>query len=90
MVTWLQQVVRGYFQYQAVPGNCDRLAAFRTEVVRLWYRALQRRSRRSRLRWATFGERLAVLLPAAQILQPYPDRRFDAKHSSIRGKNRVR
>jgi RNA-directed DNA polymerase len=90
MVSWLQQVVRGYFQYHAVPGNCKRLAAFRTEVVRLWYRALQRRSQRSRLRWATFGKRLAVLLPAAQILQPYPDRRFDAKYSSIRGKNRVR
>jgi RNA-directed DNA polymerase len=89
-VLWLQQVVRGYFQYHAVPGNCARLDAFRKEVVRLWYRALHRRSQRSRLRWATFGERLAVLLPTAQILQPYPNLRFDAKYPSIRGKNRVR
>ena len=89
-VLWLQQVVRGYFPYHAVPGNCARLDAFRKEVVRLWYRALHRRSQRRRLRWATFGERLAVLLPTAQILQPYPNLRFDAKYPSIRGKNRVR
>jgi len=74
----------------SVPGNCERLDAFRKEVVRLWYRALHRRSQRSRLRWATFGERLAVLLPTAQILHPYPNLRFDAKYPSIRGKNRVR
>ena len=26
-VKWLQQVVRGYFQYQAIPGNWARLKA---------------------------------------------------------------
>jgi len=31
-VLWLQQVVRGYFQYHAVPGNCERLDAFRKEA----------------------------------------------------------
>jgi hypothetical protein len=54
----LVQVVRGYFQYHAIPGNGD--------------------------------ERLAVLLPPVQILQPYPNVRFDAKDPNIRGKNRVR
>jgi hypothetical protein len=33
-VKWLQQVVRGYFQYHAIPGNFARLRAFRREVVR--------------------------------------------------------
>jgi hypothetical protein len=31
-VAWLRQVVRGYFQYHAVPGNWERFKAFRREV----------------------------------------------------------
>jgi group II intron reverse transcriptase/maturase len=89
-VQWLQQVVRGYFQYHAVPGNWERLRGFRTAILRLWYQVLQRRSQRSRLTWPSFCERFGDLLPPAQILQPYPNVRFDAKHPSIRGKNRVR
>jgi RNA-directed DNA polymerase len=46
---WLRQVVRGYFLYHAVPGNLKRMAAFHREVLRLWYRALRRRSQRSSL-----------------------------------------
>jgi group II intron reverse transcriptase/maturase len=87
---WLQQVVRGYFQYHAIPGNWARLKAFRNDVQRLWFQALRRRSQRSRLTWEKFRERLGSLLPPVQILQPYPDVRFDAKHPHIRGKNRVR
>jgi RNA-directed DNA polymerase len=87
---WLQQVVRGYFQYHAIPGNWARMKAFGNDVQRLWYQALRRRSQRSRLTWGTFRERLGNLLPPVQILQPYPDVRFDAKHLHIRGKNRVR
>jgi group II intron reverse transcriptase/maturase len=78
VVKWLQQVVRGYFQYHAVSGNQQRLKAFRNEVQRGWYRVLQRRSQRSRLTWRAF-RRLACLLPQVQILHPYPDRRFDAR-----------
>jgi len=89
-VQWLQQVVRGYFQYHALPGNWERLRGFRTAILRLWYQVLQRRSQRSRLTWPSFCERFGDLLPPAQILQPYPNVRFDAKHPSIRGKNRVR
>jgi RNA-directed DNA polymerase len=87
---WLRQVVRGYFQYHAVPGNWARLRAFRREALYHWYQALRRRSQRSRLRWSIFAERFGALLPPVQILQPYPNVRFDAKHFSIRGKNRVR
>jgi len=87
---WLQQVVRGYFQYYAVPGNWGRVKAFRREVVYSWYQALRRRSQRTRLRWSTFPQRFGALLPPVQILQPYPNLRFDANHPLIRGKNRVR
>jgi hypothetical protein len=89
-VEWLQQVVRGYFQFHAIPGNTSRLQSFRREVLRLWYRTLRRRSQRSHPTWERFFESLASLLPAVQILHPYPSERFDAKHPNIRGKNRVR
>jgi group II intron reverse transcriptase/maturase len=87
---WLCQVVRGYFQYHAIPGNWARLKAFRNDVQRLWYQALRRRSQRCRLTWEAFRERLGVLLPPVQILQPYPEVRFYAKHPTIQGRNRVR
>src|SRR5215475_14531746 len=77
---WLQSVVRGYFQYHAVPGNEHRLRAFRKDVLRLWLHRLRRRSQRSRWTWERFQERLAVQIPFAQIEHPYPSVRFDAKH----------
>jgi RNA-directed DNA polymerase len=89
-VKWLKQVVGGYFQYHAIPGNWERMNAFRRDVLRLWFQALRRRSQRSRLSWDRFLERLGNLLPPVRILQPYPDVRFDAKHPNIRGRNRVR
>jgi group II intron reverse transcriptase/maturase len=77
---WLAQVVRGYFQYHAVPGNWARLKAYRQEVLRMWYQTLRRRSQRSRIGWERFREGLGSLLPKVQILHPYPHARFDAKH----------
>ena len=89
-VRWLQQVVRGYYQYHAIPGNWARMEAFRREVQQTWFRTLRRRSQRSRITWEGFRTSLGSLLPPVQILQPYPDVRFDAKYPNIRGKNRVR
>jgi len=84
---WLIAVVRGYFQYHAVPGNEQRLWAFRKDVLRRWLQTLRRRSQRSRWTWERFQERLGVLLPMVEILHPYPDVRFAAR---IQGRNRVR
>jgi RNA-directed DNA polymerase len=89
-VKWLQQVVRGYFQYHAVPGNGARMRVFRNEVSRSWLWALRRRSQRQRMSWKRFKARLDPLLPQVQILHPYPDARFNAKYSHIQGRNRVR
>ena len=66
------------------------MAAFRAEVLRIWYGTLRRRSKRSRLTRECFFASLAALLPPVQVLQPYLDVRFDAKHPHIRGRNRVR
>jgi RNA-directed DNA polymerase len=87
---WLQQVVRGYFQYHAIPGNWARLRAFRNDVERLWLKALRRRSQRHRWTWDRFRESLGKLLPPIQILHPYPDARFAARQAQIQGRNRVR
>ena len=79
-IKWLQSTVRGYFQYHAIPGNEERLRAFRHDVLRLWMRQLRRRSQRSRWTWERFLERLGVLIPEVQILHPYPSVRFAATH----------
>jgi len=89
-VKWLQQVVTGYFQYHAIPGNLARMRAFRSDVLWSWLQALRRRSQRHRMSWERFKACLDPLLPPVQIMQPYPDVRFAAKHHSILGKNRVR
>jgi len=86
-VKWLQAVVRGYFQYHAIPDNEEQLKAFRYAILRLWLQQLRRRSPRSRWTWAHFLETLGAQLPEVQILHPYPNERFDAR---IRGRNRVR
>lgn len=79
-VKWLQAVVRGYFQYHAIPGNWARLWTFRHEVLRHWLRQLRQRSQRNHWTWPRFIERLSVLLPQVCLLHPYPNVRFDAKY----------
>ena len=77
---WLRSVVRGYFNYHAVPGNMDSLKSFRTQVIWQWNRALRRRSQKSRMTWERFGPLVACWIPSAKILHPHPDLRFDAKY----------
>ena len=77
---WLQSVVRGYFQYHAIPRNEGRLKAFRYEVLRMWWWQLRRRSQRTRWTWKKFRETLGNLLPEVEILHPYPEVRFASKH----------
>ena len=76
---WLRAVVRGYFNYHAVPGNFPRLRSFRHDVIRHWWHAVRRRGQRS-LRRAVFDRIVAQYLPTPTILHPYPLERFCAKH----------
>jgi len=84
---WLRAVVQGYFNYHAVPTNIRAMDRFRTEVARLWYRTLRRRSQRSRITWDRMSPLVNRWLPRARILHPWPDDRFDAK---TRGRSPVR
>jgi group II intron reverse transcriptase/maturase len=76
---WLASVLRGHYQYYAVPENIEALRVFRRQVVRLWLRALRRRSQRTTVTWERMSRLEARWLPPARILHPWPERRFDAR-----------
>jgi group II intron reverse transcriptase/maturase len=74
---WLSSVLRGHYQYYAVPTNSRALRTFWVSVTWIWHRSLQRRSQRGK--WSTermkaFKERFP--LPSPQILHPWPNERF--------------
>jgi RNA-directed DNA polymerase len=77
---WLGQVVRGYFQYHAVPTNGPRLAAFRFFVGRLWWRTLRRRSQRDGFSAKRLARLVKDWLPSPRILHPWPEVRFAVNH----------
>jgi group II intron reverse transcriptase/maturase len=74
---WLRSVVRGWFNYHAVPGNINCLDEFHTQVQRLWRRVLQRRSQKGRVwTWERVQRLTRRWLPKPQILHPYPNQRL--------------
>ena len=76
---WLASVVRGHCAYYAVPDNGDAVRAFRDQAAKHWYRALRRRSQRTRLDWKRMNRLVARWLPRVRVLHPWPDDRFDAR-----------
>jgi group II intron reverse transcriptase/maturase len=77
---WLAQVVRGYFNYHAVPTNGRALDTFRHHVSELWRRTLRRRSQKDRLTWERMTQLAAAWLPTSRILHPWPSVRFAVTH----------
>jgi group II intron reverse transcriptase/maturase len=77
---WLWHVVRGYFNYHAVPMNTRALAVFRAEIARSWHRVLNRRSQKAALNRARMNRLIDDWLPKPRILHPWPDRRFAVTH----------
>src|SRR5437667_8666006 len=73
---WLKSVVQGYFNYHAVPGNLESLAAFRNRTLGLWWRTLRRRSQKHRLSWTRMLTLAQRWLPPPRALHPYPADRF--------------
>jgi len=77
---WLASVLRGHYNYYAVPDNNEALRGFRYRVVRHWLRALRRRSQRTRrLNWDRMRRLAERWLPQPRILHPWPTLRFDAR-----------
>src|SRR3979409_2382832 len=52
---WLGQVVKGYFNFHAVPTNSHALGVFRHRVTMLWRRVLQHRSHKAEMTWDRRG-----------------------------------
>ncbi len=77
---WLGQVVRGYFNYHAVPTNSRAIAAFRDEIGKAWWHVLRRRSQRDALTWQRMGSLIRDWLPPPHILHPWPNQRFAVIH----------
>jgi group II intron reverse transcriptase/maturase len=77
---WLQQVVRGFFAYHAVPTNMPALVVFRYRVTELWQRALKQRSQRDKTTWQRVRKIADDWLPKPKILHPWPSDRFAVKH----------
>jgi group II intron reverse transcriptase/maturase len=75
---WLTGVLRGHYQYYAVPDNIEALRAFREGLVRHWLRSLRRRSQRSRMTWERMRRLADRWLPQPRILHPWPEQRFAA------------
>jgi group II intron reverse transcriptase/maturase len=74
---WLCSVLVGYFRYYGVPYNTRCLNKFRHEVMKSWYRALQRRSQRGK--WSQEAEirfTKRYPLPPARLCHPFPSERL--------------
>jgi group II intron reverse transcriptase/maturase len=77
---WLRYVVKGYFNYHAVPTNSRALQTFREQIIRRWWRAIRRRSHKDRLSWADMLKLANDWLPQPRILHPWPQQRFAVTH----------
>ena len=77
---WLGQVLRGYFNYHAVPTNARALRVFRHHVTDLWRRTLRRRSQKDRITWERMTKLADDFLPKPIILHPWPSDRFAVTH----------
>jgi RNA-directed DNA polymerase len=77
---WLRQVVRGYFNYHAVPTNDRALVAFRDEIIERWRQTLRRRSQRGALTLERMRKLADDWLPKPSIIHPWPNQRFAVIH----------
>jgi len=73
---WVKSVAQGHLNYYAVPGNLEAVADFILELRRLWMKALQRRSQKTRMTWLRY-RRLAAQGPQHA---PIPGPRFAVTH----------
>jgi hypothetical protein len=77
---WLGQVVKGYFNFHAVPTNSRALGVFRHRVTMLWRRVLQHRSHKAEMTWERMRKLANDWLPRPRILHPWPSERFAVRH----------
>jgi hypothetical protein len=84
---WLGQVVKGWFNYHAVPTNSRALSAFRFHVTDIWRQTLRRRSQKGDITWERITRLARDWLPQSKSSTPG---RNSASSSDTRGGNRMR
>lgn len=77
---WLGQIVRGYFNYHAVPTNFEALRMFHSQVIWLWRRALLGRGNRDKTNWTRIMRLARDYLPKPAISHKWPEQRFAVKY----------
>ena len=77
---WLGQVLNGYYQYHAIPGNLAALKRFRERIQQHWRRSLRCRGQGRAPNEAKLARLFARWLPRPQTLHPCPRIRFDARY----------
>lgn len=79
---WLRSVLIGHCNYYGVPWNSDCIRSFHRQVEKMWLASIRRRSQKGKTwTWERFARLRAWLLPSMRIVHPYPEIRFDVKHS---------
>jgi len=74
---WLKRSLTGYFNYFAVPGNGVSLRTMRTEVCKLWLKALRRRSQKGQgFNWQRLKRLISLFIPHTRNRHTYPNERF--------------
>jgi RNA-directed DNA polymerase len=69
---WLSAVLNGHYAYYGITGNYQRLLEYRHEIVKIWRKWLERRTRGRLLTWDSFKAFLARhQLPMARIIHRY-------------------
>ena len=68
----LSAVLVGHYAYYGITGNIRRLQGYRCQVVRIWHKWLELRTRGKLLTWAAFNAFLARHpLPPARLVHRY-------------------
>ena len=76
MGRWLRSVIQGWYRYYAVPNTSRYLIKFQRRIGWLWFKALKRRSQRTRMNWRRMYKLINKWLPQPRIMHPYPQARL--------------
>ena len=68
--TALAARLRGFYEYFGLRLSYPVLERIRTQVLRYWHQALNRRSQKSRATWEWLNQRAWFSLPAPRVLHP--------------------
>jgi len=86
----LRRALTGYYNYFAVPENIGTLRNFRFKLCRIIFKAIGRRSQKSKWNWGKFNIILAALIPSPVAVHDYPSVRFTARQAELLTRSRMR